>query len=443
MLGGPKAARVAATLCTLAWTSPVSAAPIELVSQQDGFMLFDDVDGSVQSNNFFAREPFLAIYGDIEAGFLAVHPDDSQFLVVYTTWQLPPPVGALYQAVANDVNGIGYEHAADFDAIIPETIFDDTPNSQVQGFMHMNRWTQYLGGDPGGVDDTLISQIFGQELGHAWLAFVHIVHPTLPEDALLGRSEAHWSFYAHSSGSPVEGHDWTDNGDGTFTATRRTLFEYSDLDLYLMGLIPAEQVEPWFVLTDVSNCVDSSLPDGECAPANAHLFAADSYTVTATRNDVTIEDVIAAEGVRSPAVGQAPTSYDVSFLVIKRPDESLSSADLAQIAQIVERSIEIFNQQTRGLAQVVNRTAGEAPPGGTSGGNGGGNTSGGAASSAGSAGGIPTTASGTDTDTGFPSPLANEDTGCACQTQPARPWRTGWLLLLVAALCHRRREPGV
>ena len=42
-----------------------------------------------------------------EDGFLAVHDDDSQFLIIYTTWDLFG-AGALYQSVANDVEGIGY-----------------------------------------------------------------------------------------------------------------------------------------------------------------------------------------------------------------------------------------------------------------------------------------------------------------------------------------------
>jgi MYXO-CTERM domain-containing protein len=150
-------------------------------------------------------------------------------------------------------------------------------------------------------------------------------------------------------------------------------------------------------------------------------------------------------------VGQAPTEYDVSFLVIKRPDESLSAEDLAQIAVIVDRSIEIFNGQTRGLAAVINKTAGEPPPGGTSGGDttgssstttdsGGSGTSAGSMTSDGSAGGS-TAQPDTDTDDAAAAGGASKgDDGCACAAGSTPHGVTAWLVLLLALGARRRRE---
>lgn len=352
---------LALALFAASWSLPAIAiaAPIELVEQRDSYMIFRDVDGSIENANWFTRDPFFAAYNDVEAGFLAAHPDDSQFLIVLSTWQLPPPVGALYQSVANDVQGIGYEHIAAEDPVIPDAgngYFDDTPNSQVQGFLHMNTWTNYLGEDRGGVDDNYISLVFGQEIGHAWLAFVHYQQGGGSSGDMLGRSNAHWSFYLDSGGSPVEGHRWIDNGDGTFTAQKQDIYEFSDLDLYLMGLLPPEEVEPWFLLENVYNCVDSAAMDGSCAPPDAFLFQADQYTVNATRRDITIEDVIAAEGPRVPAFPEAPNEYDISFVLITRAGEELDEGSKLQIDAIVGRAIEIFDDQTRGYARIVNRT---------------------------------------------------------------------------------------
>ena len=427
----------------LAAPATATAAPIEYVDASESFWLFDDIDNTVEFANFFTRDPFLATYGAVEEGFLAVHPDDSQFLVVYTTWSLPGGIGALYQAVANDVEGIGYEHIAPLDAVIPAPIFDDTPNSQVQGFLHMNRWSNYVGKDAGGTDDERISLVFGQELGHAWLAFVHVDTPAAGPRALLGRSDAHWSFYLDAGHSPVEGHAWTDNGDGTFTATKTDFFEFSDLDLYLMGLIPPEEVEPFFLIADPFDCIDSALDNGECAPPNAHQFQADTYTVSGTRVDLTVDDVIASDGARDPAFPDAPDSYDVSFLVIKRPDEELGAEELAQIDAIVDRSVEIFNAQTRGLAEVVNRTAAEGPPGGeSSGSSGDGDGSGGSSGtlstsgtngSASDASTASVTGAPADTDTDG-SGSGDGEGGCGCRTPtPAAPW------LLCVLLFGRRR----
>jgi hypothetical protein len=236
--------------------------------------------------------------------------------------------------------------------------FDDTPNSMINGFMHMNQWQQYLGGDPGGTNDNIISLIFGQELGHAWLAFVYYEAPGgMWMTDLLGRSNAHWSFYMNTGGSPVQGHEWIDNADGTFTAIKQDIYEYSDLDLYLMGLLPADQVEPWFVLDNPTNCVDSAQGDGSCAQPADFLFEADTYTVNATRRDITIDQVIAVEGERVPAFGDAPDTFDISFILVTRADEVLDEDDKLLMDAIINRSIDIFDAQTRGYAHIVNRTA--------------------------------------------------------------------------------------
>jgi MYXO-CTERM domain-containing protein len=298
----------------------------------------------------------------------------------------------------------------------------------------------------------VISLIFGQELGHAWGSFVYYSQDGGPSATnLLGRSNAHWSFYLDSGGSPMQGHEWVDNGDGTFTAHKTDVYAYSDLDLYLMGLLPAQDVAPWFVLEDPYDCFDAASGDGVCAPPTGFQFEADTYTVGATRRDVAIEDVIAVEGPRVPAWPEAPTEFDVSFLLIKRPGEVLDDGELAAIDGIVLRSIELFELQTRGLGRVINRTASEDPGGSDSGGvdeSGGGETAG---SSAGSDAGA-TTGDGGDGDTsggatgeGTTSDDAGQsdgEGGCACAAGAGRGTAWAGVLLLGVAGLRRRRAQG-
>ncbi len=416
----------------LAAVTPGAAAgaPIALVEQHEQFMLFDDVDGSVENAGWFARESFLEGYAQVESGLLAVKPDDSQFIVLYTTWSLPMGIAAFYQSVANDVQGIGYEHIAPEDAVIPEPYFDDTPDSQVQGLLHLNRWTQYLGDDAAGVSDRTISLIFGQELAHAWGAFVYFDQGDGPDGSILGRSNAHWSFYLHTGGSPMQGHEWIDNGDGTFTAVKPELFRFSDLDLYLMGLLPAREVAPFFLLEDPSDCFDAAAGDGVCAPPGAFQFEAESYTIRATRRDLTLDDVLAVEGPRVPAWPDAPTEFDVSFVLVKRPDQTLSDAEIDSLNAVIGRTLELFEQQTRGLGRVVNRTAGEGPPGGSDAAQ---------TSQDGTAGGEggPDEATSTAGETEAGEAGQDDAGGCACG-QGAPPG-TGWFGLPLLGLLRRRR----
>ncbi len=348
--------RLAPLAILLASPSLARAAPIEFVEQRKNYMIFDDVDGTVEHANWYDRDPFFKGYYPIEEGFLKAHADDSQFIVVYSTFSLVKGVGAFYQSLANDVAGIGYKQAAELDAVIPAEFFDDTPGSQFQGMLHMNDWHNFLLPDDAGYDDEWISLVFGQELGHAWLAFVHADLGAGPSDAMLGRARAHWSFYLHSDGSPVEGHRWTDHGDGSFTAAKLDAYQFSDLDLYLMGLMGADEVEPWFLIEDPHDCIDSSLRDMECAPPEGHGFKADQYRVKGTRRDITIKDVINVEGPRVPAYPDAPNEFSLAFLLIKRPGEVLCEEELAQIDEIIDRSMTTWVAQTRGRASLVNRT---------------------------------------------------------------------------------------
>ena len=445
----------ALALVALAAAQVAHAAPIELVEQRRNYMLFDDVDGTIENANWFSRDPFFVAYRDLESGFFAVHPDDSQFIILFSTFSLVQGVGAFYQSLSNDIQGIGYEHAAAIDTIIPEPFFDDTPDNQVTGFLHLNDWRNFV--LPGDVlDESWISLIIGQELGHAWLSFVRFLDDGQPSTAMLGRALAHWSFYLHTGGSPVQGHDWTDNGDGTFTAKKLDVFKFSDLDLYLMGLLPPDEVAPWFLIEEPTNCIDSAQPNMECAPADAFQFKAESYTVSGTRRDLTIDDVIEFEGPRVPAFGDAPKDFDVSFIVLKRKGEVLCDDELELLEALVERSISMWNEQTRGVSKLNPRTATARPvPAGqscdgtttgdpsTTGGSGESDTgtaTGSATDSAATSGTSATSDAGLTSDTGATSGGAGADDGSGCACTTAGGAADGLPLLLAAPLLGRRRR---
>ncbi len=449
--------RAALVLLTALAPSLALAAPIEFVEQRKNFMIFDDVDGSVENANWFTRDPFYEGYYAVEDGFLKVHPDDSQFIVVYSTFSLVQGVGAFYQSLANDVAGIGYKQAAELDAVIPDEFFDDTPNSQFVGMLHMNDWRNFILPGNTGINDEWISLVFGQELGHAWLSFVHATVDGLPPDSMLGRAKAHWNFYLDTGGSPVEGHKWTDNGDGTFTAAQLDEYQFSDLDLYLMGLMAPEEVKPWFLIEDPHDCIDSAKPDKSCAPPDAFGFQADQYRVSGTRRDITIADVIAAEGPRVPAYPEAPSEFNLSFILIKRPGETLCADELAQIDEVIDRSLKQWVGQTRGRATLINRThvddsldPGQACVDDTSTG---GDSTGGASSSSGTGtgtgGDTPTTgqaptsstaSASSSSNTGTGGEVEQDDQGCGCRQSPASP-ASQWLLSLgLLPLLRRRRR---
>ena len=98
---------------------------------------------------------------------------------------------------------------------------------------------------------------------------------------------------------------WQDNFDGTYTQLDDDYYVpatgYSYLDLYLMGLISAAEVPDFFILKNL-------VPEEK--DANGHpVFKAD-------RTKVTIQDVIAAEGSRSPDVDHSQKKFNTGIVVV-------------------------------------------------------------------------------------------------------------------------------
>jgi len=166
-----------------------------------------------------------------------------------------------------------------------------------------------------------MSQI-GHEMGHRWSAFVS----AKINGELIPLGPTHWArglqapvafpYQRPVEASAMGGGVWQDNFDGTFTQLDDDYYVpatgYSYLDLYLMGLISPAEVPTFFLLKNL-------VPAGK--DANGHpVFKAD-------RIKVTIDDVIAAEGPRQPAVGQAQKNFNTGMVVIvehgKKPSPDL------------------------------------------------------------------------------------------------------------------------
>jgi hypothetical protein len=156
-------------------------------------------------------------------------------------------------------------------------------------------------------------QILGQEFGHRWLAFADIGDPSL-----LGRDRSHWSFLFNTAGSVMEGNEIEDLGNGRFRTVAAT-FRYSPLDQYVMGLRPASEVPPSFVVANPT--LPASLPTGfpafcrdprelpGCSPFVGLQFSG-------TRRNVTMDQFISALGPRSPAFEDAPKDFRLAFILV-------------------------------------------------------------------------------------------------------------------------------
>ncbi len=214
--------------------------------------------------------------------------------------------------VKNEIRGIGLE------------VFDGSAlagsRGRLRSFVQMGTLSRYPD-DPHetflGTNSTL--DVLGQEAGHRWLAFLHFIDADgQPNDALLGRDLAHWSFCHNSLASDMEGNELRDDGGDRFTTIAATE-RYSPLDQYAMGLIAAATVPPFFY---VDGCFDPG-----AAPAI-------NLPLQGRRIDVTIDQIIAAHGPRVPAAAKSPHTFNMAFILLAEAGQFPSAESIAKVDRI-------------------------------------------------------------------------------------------------------------
>ena len=220
-------------------------------------------------------------------------------------------------------------------------------------------WPLYIGGPKSvesGVDGDLefhghsiVVWWIAHELIHRWAAHLRFRNP------VSGRIESltndgcacHWSEWLHApvrhpvwrgysdqaypESSVMGGRLWEDNGDGTFTRQRRGLLAdgLSDLDLYVMGMIPPEEVRPTFLLRDVSETDRRRV-------------------VRATKVPVRIEDVVAAMGPRVPAASGQRKEFRLGVYLLHEDGRAPREDLLARTRSVMEETVKYFTLATGG-----------------------------------------------------------------------------------------------
>lgn len=267
--------------------------------------------------------------------FYQSHGDDFDQLVLFTNTRTTK-VGtfAFEFTVANEVSGIGqqvYDSSRDFGS-----------SGRLRSIVDMDQLARFPD-DPRqrflGENSTL--SLLGQECGHRWLAFLDFRDGTVNSQEMLGRDEAHWSFFFDSDASHLEGNDIEDLGNGVFR-TVGAVSRYSALDQYAMGLRAESEVPPMFLVTAVT-----SGQNAEDAPKTG-------VEIHGRRKDIRIADIVAANGTRRPDAAAAPKTFRQAFiyLVAQAPE---SAPELDKIDRIRTAWEAFFSESTGGRGTMVAR----------------------------------------------------------------------------------------
>lgn len=249
--------------------------------------------------------------------FYRAHPDIYDQLVFWGDARLIPVGEAFAQefTVANTVQGIGMRTGGS-----PREFGSAR---RLQSVVNMDRILKYPA-DPSQkfLGQNTVLSLLGQESGHRWLAFTKFFDANrLTSGELLGRDDAHWSFFLDSDASVMEGNDIEALGGGTFR-TAGAVQRYSPLDQYIMGLIPPEQVPPFFYVESPVNVAPER--DRSSSPQVGVTFSG-------TRRDVLIEDVLSAMGPRVPSSVDAQKTWRQAWIFLTQRGSTPSAADIARI----------------------------------------------------------------------------------------------------------------
>jgi len=252
----------------------------------------------------------------ISARFIKQFGDEYDFVVVWTAfWDYGADGLAYYVPILQDTYGLGDSR---YDQ---RTFWGSSSRGKLQGFLNMKSIDVY-----GNIRNTnnYVYPVMGQEFSHRWLAQMKFQRANgTTSAATLGRDAAHWSTLLQADGSVQDGNTWRDNNDGTFS-NLENMVRYSPLDLYGMGLYAPEEV-PDFFLIENAKYRSSAVNGLTTFPVGAK--------VTGDRTDITIADIVAANGARRPAFADAAKDFRMAFILVTRPGDT--AADVQdQISQI-------------------------------------------------------------------------------------------------------------
>ncbi|MEO8659190.1 MAG: hypothetical protein ABI693_12015, partial [Bryobacteraceae bacterium] len=237
--------------------------------------------------------------------FYETHEDAYDYLVVYNALGVAAAPGAVAfeSTVRNERTGYG-------DVPVDIGTLYGSPR-RLQSVINMGNVDQYSADIRGTVDgrtttgDTPLS-VIAHEMGHLFLAYVSVLDPNNPSalPMLNPNNNAHWGFNFNSEASLLEGNRIQDNGPNAIPRflTIATVQGYAPLDQYLMGFRTPQEVPPTFLITN-ANHSNSALPRTGIA-------------INGTRQDITVDQLIAVAGRRTPDSTVSQRHFRVAIILI-------------------------------------------------------------------------------------------------------------------------------
>jgi hypothetical protein len=285
------------------------------VLEDDGTFFFPDKGGNINLDVAAAARAFYRTHGD--------DYDQVAFWLAtgLTNWLGSPTALAAMWPIRNATTGLGLSTFSYNAALgLP---------SRLQTVLTMNGLQKYPD-DPAaevpGLPNYVTQDVLAHEFGHQWLAYPLVQNGATATTELLGRAYQHWSFFFDADASPMEGPDWVPVGPDTFRSDP-PIARFGVLDQYLMGVRPAADVPPFFVIS----------PTAQFYPPGNYVTYSDpntSLTAKGPSTTFTIQDVVTANGPRVPAPAASPVTVRMATVLVVARGTDATPADLAKLETI-------------------------------------------------------------------------------------------------------------
>jgi hypothetical protein len=272
--------------------------------------------------------------------FYENHEDSYDYLVFFNSSGVQASSGALaFQLTVRNkyIEGIG-DRPVDLG---PET---GSPK-RLKAILNMGTLSNYPANPNAIVPIRAISgdtplTVLAHEAGHLYLALASVRDDEGSNPfPMLGRSLAHWSFAFNSDASVMEGNRIEDLGPGNNPRFRTVaaVEKFSDLDLYLMGMLSSGDVGPMFYVQNAS-----------VSPSRAPQVG---VGFSGNRIDFTIRDLIAAEGLRVPGPVVAQRKYRFAFVLIHPEGEPVPQEFVDKVDRFRSEFERFFRDATRSQSE--------------------------------------------------------------------------------------------
>lgn len=271
--------------------------------------------------------------------FYETHGDNYDYLVIFNVLGLSADGAIAFQMPVRTA-GDGYG--------LPR--FDEGrifgSRKRLQSILNMGPLSQYPNDPaqttsfrPGAGESTLT--ILAHEAGHQYLSFVSVRDPLSPfARPMLGRQQAHWSFFFNSDASIMEGNRIEDRGEGVNPrfVSSATTEAFSALDRYLMGLAPPEELRPTFWVRPALTANRPQDPPRLGATFNGE------------RVDIPAESLAGIAGRRTPDHTVAQNRFRFAFILVTDDGANAAAADLEKLDRLRREFEPYFARVTGGRA---------------------------------------------------------------------------------------------